>query len=134
MLSFLLFMYLSFGRPTDYFLSFLHLPFLFSIGALVLCVITRGAERAFQTRIAISMLGFTFWMAACIPFSVWRGGSWATLSGQWTKSLLVFFLVAGMMITIDDVKRLMTTLALASATIVALSFRYKVQGGDGRSY
>src|SRR5260370_10341077 len=69
MLSFLLFMYLSFGRPTDYFLSFLHLPFLFSIGALVLCVITRGAERALQTRIAVFMLGFTFWMAACIPFS-----------------------------------------------------------------
>lgn len=130
----IVFTFLAFGRLGDFAFPYLHLPFLSSVAALAVCVLTRGIERSMQTKIGVLLLAFTFWVMVGMPFSVWKGGSWETFSDKWVKSLLAYFLVAGLLITSKDVRKIMNTLAISSVVIVILARLFKQIGEDGRLY
>lgn len=130
----LFFTFMSFSRIGDFAFPYLHLPFVASTAALAICVLTRGVERSMQTRVGAMLLGFTFWVLVSLPFSVWKGGSWETFSDKWIKSLLAYFLVAGLVISARDARRVMNTLAISSVIIVVLARVFKQIGADGRLY
>lgn len=47
-----------------------------------------------QTRAGRYLIGFVIWMAICVPFSLWRGGSFTVLLQTARSILLVAFIVA----------------------------------------
>jgi len=128
------FLFMAFSRIGDFFLYYLHLPMIASTLALGFCVLTRGLERAMQTKVGMLLLGFSAWMLVGLPFSQWKGGSWAAFVGVWSKSLLAYFLVAGLVLTTKNARTAMNTLAFTSFVIVILARIWAVTGVDGRLY
>jgi O-antigen ligase len=73
------------------------------------------------------MIAFTAWIMICVPFSVWRGGSFAIFLIVLQALALVFFMAAFIR-TIPDCFRVMSTVALAMAAVGVLA----VVVGGGR--
>jgi len=65
-----------------------------AIGLLVLFT-TGQAIKVVTTPIGKSLLVFTCWFMVCIPFAIWRGGSFGVLINLWYKTALMFVLTAG---------------------------------------
>ena len=68
------------------------------------------------------LIAFTAWIMICVPFSVWRGGSFSTFLLVLQGLALVVFMAAFIQ-TIPDCFRVMSTVALATAAIGLLSLR-----------
>jgi O-antigen ligase len=66
------------------------------------------------------LIAFTAWVAIGVPFSTWKGGSFVVFTGTLQTLLLVAFMAAFIQ-TIPDCLRVMSTVALAMATIAAMS-------------
>jgi O-antigen ligase len=114
----ILFLFLTFSRATDNFLSGLYLPLIFACLALVSVIASGNLGLVLRSRPAAFLLGFTGWLIVATPFSYWRGGSVALLQ-EWAKSFLVFVLIAGLTNTVSQCRRVAATLALASTAVVA---------------
>ncbi|MCU1258519.1 MAG: O-antigen polymerase [Bryobacterales bacterium] len=75
----------------------------------------------------------TGWLIFSLPFSSWRGGSFSNLAGIWLKSYIVFFLVAGLIFTIEQCRKSIFWLAIATASVIYYTFRSGVNNaGDDR--
>ena len=66
------------------------------------------------------LIAFTAWIMFCVPFSVWRGGSFSTFLIVLQALALVIFMAAFIQ-TIADCLRAMYTIALAAAAIGLVS-------------
>ena len=44
-------------------------------------------------------------MIAAIPFSSWPGGSIALVKNVWLKSVIVYYLIAGVLLTVKDARK-----------------------------
>ena len=66
------------------------------------------------------LIAFTAWIMFCVPFSVWRGGSFSTFLIVLQALALVVFMAAFIR-TIADCFRAMYTIALAAASIGLVS-------------
>jgi O-antigen ligase len=71
------------------------------------------------------MFAFTLWVGLCVPFSVWKGGSFTTWLTTLQAFVLLFFMAAFIRST-EDCYRAMYMVALAMATIGILTV---VMGG-----
>jgi len=98
---------------------------------LVLLSIPFGADlRAAFSKVGICLIAFTLWMCACVPFSIWRGGSARMLRDSWVISLFSFFVVACGVQGLEQCRRIMYTLAAATVFIEIFTFvSGRVQGG-----
>jgi O-antigen ligase len=78
-----------------------------------------------HNRIGRSLLLFTAWFIACIPFARWRGGSFGVFVNIWSRSALAFVLVAGCILTIKQCKGAFKTIgySVGVLSIVALALR-----------
>jgi O-antigen ligase len=110
------------------------LPLIVSSIALLTCALGGGLRKAVDTKVGMLFLVFTFWLCVCTLFSTWRGGSYTMLTELWFKSYLVFLLVAGLVTSLRDCRKLMYVFAYASLVIVLLSMFFRVDRGDGRLY
>jgi O-antigen ligase len=130
----IVFMFLSISRVGDFVVPYLHIPFIVSFLALLACALGNGLRKAVDNRVGTLFLLFTFWLCVATLFSTWRGGSYMMLTELWFKSYLVFVLVAGLVTSLQDCRKLMYVFAYASLTIFALSLVFRVDRGDGRIY
>ena len=98
---------------------------------LVLLAIPFGADlRAAFSKVGLSLMAFTLWMCACVPFSIWRGGSARMLRDSWAISLFSFVIVACAVQGLEQCRRIMYTLAAATVFIEIFTFvSGRVQGG-----
>jgi O-antigen ligase len=71
------------------------------------------------------MTAFTCWVALCVPFSIWRGGSFSVFVITLQALLLVAFMAAFVR-TVPDCLRVMYSVALAMAAVGVLAL---VMGG-----
>lgn len=129
----LLFLFFAFSRVLDVTLPSLHLPFLLSVVVLLAALATGGLGRVLASPIGRLLLAFTVWMVICVPFSQWKGGSFGMLKDTWLRSLLCFVMVAGLTLTLQQVRAVLLTLALAGATqaVLALVLQHRVAGRLG---
>jgi O-antigen ligase len=74
-----------------------------------------------QTRAGRYLIGFVIWMAICVPFSLWRGGSFTVLLQTARTLLLVAFIVAFNQ-TLRDYLRSIFVVGFAMGAAAALSF------------
>jgi len=97
--------------------SALHLARFLMVLALLTTLLFGGGLRGLFSKIGIGMLTFTAWMCLCVPFSIWRGGSARALRDYWILSLFSFVIIAASVQGLDQCRRLMYTLAAATAFI-----------------
>jgi hypothetical protein len=74
-----------------------------------------------KTRATRWLIGFTIWVAICVPFSVWVGGSFWTLV-RTTQSLFLVAFVLAFVQSFRDLMRALTAVGLASGAIAVFSF------------
>jgi O-antigen ligase len=88
---------------------------------LLIGMIMTGSTRAIlRMPLGKVLIAFTCWIAICVPFSTWRGGSF-TIFMQSLQALLLVAFMAAFIRTIPECLRAMYTVALASAAIGVLS-------------
>jgi O-antigen ligase len=81
---------------------------------------TKTTKELFRTGVGRIMTWFTVWVAICVPFSVWKGGSFDQLMIA-AQALLLLFFMAAFIRSIDDVYRVMLTIAVAMAVVGLMS-------------
>src|SRR5579862_5276380 len=97
--------------------SALHLArFLMGLALLTTLLFGSGLRAVFS-KVGIGLLAFTAWLCFCVPFSIWRGGSARALRDYWILSLFSFIIIAASVQGVDQVRRLMYTMAAATAFI-----------------
>jgi O-antigen ligase len=88
---------------------------------LILGMLMTGSVKAIlRSDIGRIMLWFTAWVAVCVPFSTWRGGSFSTFMYA-LQSLGILFFMTAFIRTVDDCYRTILTIALAMAAVGVLS-------------
>jgi O-antigen ligase len=124
------FYFMAFSRVMDVLLPVARLPFAVSLITMLCLVMSGGLERMFRLTEGKMLLGFTAWIIIGIPFSSWRFGSFSVVKDEWLRSLMCFMLVAGLIVTVRQARRLMITIAFATLilTIMALVKQHRVLG------
>lgn len=64
---------------------------------------------------------FTAWFLICIPFAIWRGGSFGVLINFWYKTVLMFVLTAGLLSTVPQAKKLFHAIGYAVGLMAMLA-------------
>jgi O-antigen ligase len=127
----LFFIFASTSRILDYSLYYLRIPLITSILAAALIFMGGGLRTAFETRIAKFMGLFAAWFVICMPFSQWRGGSFAIFTETFSKSFLLFVMVAGAITGVARLRRLI--LVIVAGTVAAMIIANAMQARvDGR--
>src|SRR5664279_4865106 len=88
---------------------------------LVGLIMTKKVRVLLEVRSGLWLIGFTLWVAICIPLSFWPGGSFWALVRTLQSLLLVAFILAFVR-SVSDVMRGLSVIGLASGTIAILSF------------
>lgn len=91
------------------------------IFCLAIAFLGGGINRVFSSRITIPLLAFTFWSAAGLPFSVWRGGALRIWLNYWPISILIYIVVVALLNTVEACRRAMYAIAVSMLMLTALS-------------
>jgi hypothetical protein len=128
----LAFVFLYVSRVTDLRFSYLHLPFIVAAMAGATAALSGCLPAAIQSRTGLIYAAMTFWICAGVPFSVWRGGSFAIITQYWVRTVLIALLVLALVVSFKEVSRLMDTIALAVLVAAFLGLHAGVSSADGR--
>ncbi len=130
---------LLFGRPQDFLpvLGALHLAQFVAVCAVIayLFALLQGAVPFNWSTELKLMVALTVWFALGVPFSIWRSNSLDILTGEWLKTLLIFFLLSQMFVSLPRVRKLMWTIIGCEMIVSAISIaqrRPQVGGADER--
>ncbi len=96
----------------------------FAIPAGVCFFLSGGFIRSLRETPIRLWMGFTAWILLCIPTSDWPGGSLATVSSYIRTDLPVPLLIAGMVMSWEDCKKVLNVVALAALGCVLISFLF----------
>lgn len=101
------------------------------IGLALLSIVLFGGDlRAAFSKVGVFLMAFTLWMCACVPFSIWRGGSFRMLRDNWLMALLSFVIIAAAVQGLEQCRKIMYTLAAATAFIEVIVLAMgRIRGG-----
>lgn len=89
-----------------------------------------GNLRAVFSKIGVCLFAFTLWLCACVPFSIWRGGSVRMLRDFWALSLFSYVILASAVQGLEQCRRIMYTLAASTIFIEVFTWIIgRAQGG-----
>ena len=97
-----------------------NVPAVFFVSMAGAALFSRGLQRAFSSPVGLVLLGFSFWLVLDIPFSVWRGGSFAVVMRGWAKALLVYVAIAGLIRSFDQCTRILHAIGYAILTVALI--------------
>jgi len=98
----------------------LHVGLLLQPMLLIGMFMTGTTKAIFKTDVGRVMTAFTLWVAVCVPFSVWKGGSYQIFLIA-LQALGLLFFMAAFIRSLDDCYRVIYVMALAVAAIGVLS-------------
>jgi O-antigen ligase len=101
-------------------IPYLHIGMVIQPILLIGMIMTGTVKSIFENSIGKYMVAFTIWVAICVPFSIWRGGSFPVFLTA-LQALGLLFFMAAFIRTIPDCFRVMFTVALAMAAVGVLS-------------
>jgi len=119
----LFFMYVTQAR----FLEVVAIPglaFLLAVLAAIGALLGGDIAGTVKSRIGSLLIAFTLWAFLTVPLGIWPGGSFGVLKDTWLKTVIVFYMLGAILLAWRDCKAAFYTMALASATIVVLSFKF----------
>lgn len=111
----------------------IRLMLLVTIVALVVVFLTGNLVRAIRTPLGVLLIAWTAWMVVSMPFSTWRSETLDQFLNTWLKSLMVFFIVAGLAGTRNAFDKVMSSMgwAAAASCIVVLPGFSAAGAGNG---
>ncbi len=125
-------LFFNYSRIFDLALWQLHITMIVYVAALF-TVVMQGGIRAFSHRAGLLLLGWCLWMVFCVPLSVWKAGSLATVLPVIQVGLGVYVLFAGVGMAYDDLRRAIHTLAYAVLLLALLTIPFGTIS-DGRLF
>lgn len=117
-----IYLFLMFSRVTEYveILNKVHVILIVAFLAGVISIVTGGMFRAISTKVGLLLTATTVWILLATPFSNWVGGSVAGIVSTWLKSYITFFIVAGLITSLGQFRKVVFSLASATAMIVIM--------------
>lgn len=98
--------------------------------ALLATLLFGGDMRAVFSKVGVCLIAFSLWMCACVPFSIWRGGSFRMIRDTWVMALFSFVIIASAVQGLEQCRKIMYTLAAATVFIEIITFFMgRIQGG-----
>ncbi len=128
----LVFLLLSYSRIFDFKGASLHLPLITSLIAFTITILSGRIQYAFSSRIGICLAAFTVWMILAVPFSIWQGGSFHVFTDLWSKSFLLFVMVASLIQTVRQCRLAMYSIAGGVLVVAGLCLYFRATVEDGR--
>ena len=113
----LMYLFVMYSRLFDVILSSFEIPFIVTTLVLAASLFSGGFQRAFQSPVGKVLLMFTLWMGICVPFSIWKGGSFPFFQ-FYLKAAISFVYVAGL---IDSHKQIVRSIYAIAFAVVVLS-------------
>ena len=89
--------------------------------AVFLALMSGGLPRLIRCRPAWFWLGFMFWLLIASPFSSWLGGTVRLLVPAFATEFSMFFMVAGLALTLSECRHLCYAMAFGGAIDALLS-------------
>jgi O-antigen ligase len=96
-----------------------YLAYITGVPALLALIACGGLRRSMRHRPIHYWLGFGLWLALAVPFSTWRGGSLEAVVDYWRTELCMLFLISGLVMTWEEVRKLMYAVALSGLVNLA---------------
>jgi hypothetical protein len=127
-----IFLFLAYSRVLDLFPVGIRLPLILSLICFIFVLANGQFFRAMIRSPGAWFLAYTVWLVLAAAFGVWRGGSVGLLRDQWLKSLLLFFIVQGLVRTVADLKWSLGALAMASPVGALSLLVLGTVGAEGR--
>jgi O-antigen ligase len=128
------YLFLIYSRIFDVKFSFLHIPGISYRIFLVMMLLSRGFLPALKHPIGKAMYFLTFWFGACIPFSIWRGGSVPVFMSAGLPTFVVFLSVSGMMVNFDQVRRAIFTVGYGLFVLAVIAALWGSAEESGRLF
>jgi len=92
------------------------------IPCVLLTLLSGGVRRTLLYRTSYYWLALAAWMVLAIPFSSWRGGSFYVVLGYLRTSVVMLFVMSGMVMTWKECVRLVWAVALGGlASVITTS-------------
>jgi O-antigen ligase len=110
-------------------IPYLHIGMILQPILLIGMIITGRVTAILRMPLGKVLIAFALWITICVPFSVWRGGSFVIFLIVFQALALVFFMAAFIR-TIPDCFRAMLTVALAMAAVGVLA----ILVGGGKTF
>lgn len=129
-ITLLFFLFLLYSRICDLVLPQLHIPLISSTISCIFAVVSGALMLGLSESVSKFFLAYTVWLTVTIPFSVWKGGSFQTVTSEWYKAVLAYFLVVSLALTLDEGIRAtrVVTYALGTLALLALVFGTQTEG------
>ena len=128
-----IFVFLLFGRLTDLYFWYLHLPLIFSVSCLLFVPFSGNVSSTLSSRIGKSLLLLTVWFFAAVPLSFWRADSLDLLTNIWLKSLMTFVLIGCLTFSLDQTMHLIRIIACSLLLTAVMALTHGVVF-DGRLF
>ena len=109
-----------------------HLVVFAAIGAMIAAVQGGKLPSVLTSKAGICLSLFTMFLILSIPFSSWKGGSFHSFMDSWSKSYIAFFLVGGLIFTIQQMRKSLFLLGLGTLGTIYFSFKATKMNEDGR--
>jgi len=118
------FAWLYYYRPEDFIPGIGHIPMakitgIFAILALLVGMLSGGK---FKIPRAVQYLWLLlFQMMLCVPFALWPGGAFSTISEKFSKAVVVAMLISMAVVTLGELRKLLWIQASAVSLVVFFS-------------
>jgi len=119
----ILFLFLVVSRTPD-FIGIAGVALLVGLVALIAIGLSGGMAKSVTSKPGLFFIAFTIWLCVCLPFSVWKGGSFELIKDTWSRSLLAFIIVGGSLVTLGHLRKALFTMAVAAIAILGLAFKF----------
>ena len=116
-----LYTFLVLSRVLDFTWPQLRIPMILYILLTAAGLLNGGLMAALSSKIGVFLLLHILWVAAAVPFSVWRGGS-TELFIQILRHFILFCAIVGLTSNLRQSRRLLTVTAYAFLVAALLSF------------
>ncbi|MGD1072891.1 MAG: O-antigen ligase family protein [Bryobacteraceae bacterium] len=103
-----------------------YLIIVFGPSSLLLTLLSGGVRRSMREKPAWFMVAFMLWLLAVTPLSTWKGGSVRLLVPAFETEFTMFFMTAGLLFTLSDLKRVSKAIILGGLAAVIASRFYGV--------
>jgi len=108
----LMYLFVMYSRLFDVVLSSFEIPFIITSLVLAASLFSGGFQRSFQSPVGKVLFMFTMWMGICVPFSIWKGGSFPFFE-FYLKAAISFVYVAGLIDSHRQIVRSIYAIAFA---------------------
>ena len=128
------FAFLYYYRPEDFIPGLVYIPMAKVVGIIAIIALVVGmlSGGKFKLPRAIQYLWLLlFQMTMCVPFAIWRGGAFSTVSDKFSKAVIVAMLISMAVVTVKELRRLLWIQVSAVALVVFFSLLVHHQR-DGR--